>query len=269
MLVILKSFGCKPKCMIRCFSEAIEVNKIKRKHSRNVNYYVPLLSEARRESIKKIVSIQMSGQYLSCTTILRDGNILKDWKMLYMPEEMNRFHLDDVYNSVAALMKDLPESDIYLIENYVKMPNNVNVAGANLFYVKLQTLAMLIALINSSQTINTSDNTQESMNKVVLMKARLHARLFRIIVGTEIISSQDITELMLKGVFPEYITPVVPAIDAILTYRSVKEPIIRELMSNGLMLAMTFVDLILNSNPKSIQALNESSKRKLKTTKKL
>ncbi|XP_022170633.1 uncharacterized protein LOC111033963 isoform X1 [Myzus persicae] len=275
MLVILKCFGFRPLCLMRCFSEAIEVSKMKRKHSRNVNYYVPLLSEVRRESIKKIVSLQMSGRYLSCTTILRDGNILKDWKMLYMPEDMNKMNLDDVYNSVAALMKDLPESDIYLIENYVKMPNNVNVAGANLFYVKLQTLAMLIALINSGQAVNTrnntttNNNTQESMNKVILMKARLHARLFRIIVGTEIISSQDITELMLKGVFPEYITPVVPAIDAILSYRSVKEPILRELMSNGLMLAMAFVDLVLNSNSKSMQALNESSKRKLKTTKKL
>ncbi|XP_025196437.1 uncharacterized protein LOC112595429 isoform X2 [Melanaphis sacchari] len=267
--MILKSFGCQPMCMIRCFSEAIEVSKIKRKHIRNVNYYMPLLSEARRESIKKIVSIQMSGHYLSCTTILRDGNILKDWKVLNMPEEMNKFNLDDVYNSVAALMKDIPESDIYLIENHVKMPNNVNVAGANLFYVKLQTLAMLIALINNSQAMNTSSDNTQSMNKVVLMKARLHARLFRIIIGTEIISSQDITEMMLKGIFPEYITPVVPAIDAILTYRSMKEPIIKELMSNGLMLAMTFVDLVLNSNPKSIQALNESSKRKLKTTKKL
>jgi len=43
----------------------------------------------------------MSGRYLSCTTILREGNILKDWKMLYMPEEMNKFNLDDVYNSVS------------------------------------------------------------------------------------------------------------------------------------------------------------------------
>lgn len=100
------------------------------------------------------------------------------------------------------------------------------------------------------------------------MKARLHARLFRIIVGTEIISSQEITELMLKGIFPEYVTPVVPAIDAVLSYRSIKEPIIKELMSNGLMLAMAFVDLVLNTNPKSIQALNETSKRKFKSTKK-
>lgn len=33
--------------LIRCFSEAIEIGKVKRKISRNVNYYVPLLSEAR------------------------------------------------------------------------------------------------------------------------------------------------------------------------------------------------------------------------------
>lgn len=49
-------------------------------------------------------------------------------------------------------MKDLPEGDVYVIENYLKMPNNVSVAGANLFYVKLQTIAMLVALINSRQT---------------------------------------------------------------------------------------------------------------------
>lgn len=102
------------------------------------------------------------------------------------------------------------------------------------------------------------------MNKVILMKARLHARLFKIIVGTEIISSQEITELMLKGTFPEYVTPIVPEIGAILSYNSVKDVVEKEQMSNCLMLAMTFIDLVLNSNPKSIQALNESSKRKLK-----
>lgn len=58
-------------------------------------------------------------------------------------------------------MKDLPEADVYVIENYVKMPNNVNVAGANLFYVKLQTIAMLIALINSKQSVNSSNSTRK------------------------------------------------------------------------------------------------------------
>lgn len=104
------------------------------------------------------------------------------------------------------------------------------------------------------------------MNRVILMKARLHARLFRIIIGTEIISSRDITELMLKGTFPEYITPIVPSIDAIVSYRSIKEPIVKEIMSNSLMLAMTFVDLVLNSNLKSIKALNETANRKMKNT---
>lgn len=56
-------------------------------------------------------------------------------------------------------MKNLPESDVYLIENFVKMPNNVNIAGANLFYVRLQTLAMLIALINSAHKENSSIET--------------------------------------------------------------------------------------------------------------
>lgn len=70
--------------------------------------------------------------------------------------------------------------------------------------------------------------------------------------------------MMFKGTFPDYVTPVVPKIDAVLSFRSAEEPIIKELMSNGLMLAMTFVDLVLNSNQKSIEALNESSRRKLK-----
>jgi len=101
------------------------------------------------------------------------------------------------------------------------------------------------------------------------MKAHLHARLFRIVVGTEIISSQEITELMLKGTFPEHVTPIVPAIDAVLSYRSIKEPIVKELMSNGLMLAMTFVDLVLNLNPKSMKVISGTSKRKIKDYKKI
>jgi len=104
---------------------------------------------------------------------------------------------------------------------------------------------------------------ESSANKVILMKARLHARLFKIIVGTEMISSQEITELMLKGTFPSHVTPIVPAIDAVLSYNSIKEPIVKELMSNGLMLAMTFIDLVLNLNSKSMQAIKGSSKRKL------
>lgn len=70
---------------------------------------------------------------------------------------------------------------------------------------------------------------------------------------------------MLKGTFPDYVTPVIPRIDAILSYRSAEEPIIKELMSNSLMLVMTFVDLVLNSNQKSIEALMESSRRRLNT----
>ncbi|VVC24553.1 Hypothetical protein CINCED_3A007903 [Cinara cedri] len=266
ILVLFKSYGCRPLILFRYFSDAIDVGKVKKKKQRNINNYcVPILSEDKKQSIKRIVSLQISGQYIISTTMLRDGNILSDWQFLSLPDNMNKFNLNDVYNCVAKLVKKLPESDVYLIENFIKMPNNVNVAGANLFYVRLQTLSMLIALINSGNKENSSNETEHS-NKVILMKARLQARLFRIIVGSEVISSQDITELMFKGTFPDYVTPVIPAIDATLTYRSTKEPLIKEFMSNGLMLAMTFIDLVLNSNSNTIQALNVSSRRKLKTT---
>lgn len=49
----------------------------------------------------------MSGQYLGCTTILRDGNILADWKTINLPENMNKFHLDNVYNCVSILFVHL------------------------------------------------------------------------------------------------------------------------------------------------------------------
>lgn len=64
---------------------------------------------------------------------------------------------------VKELVNNLPKSDVYVIENYIKMPNNVSIAGANLFYIKLQTLAMLIALINSGQTENSLNNTSKSL----------------------------------------------------------------------------------------------------------
>lgn len=57
------------------------------------------------------------------------------------------------------LLNNLPESDVYLIENFIRMPNNMNVTGTNLFYVRLQTLSMLIALINSGHKENSSNKT--------------------------------------------------------------------------------------------------------------
>lgn len=66
-------------------------------------------------------------------------------------------------------MENLPEGDIYLIENYMKMQKNMNVVGANLFYVKLQTIAMLIALINSSKTFNSSDTMRKWFNNVYII----------------------------------------------------------------------------------------------------
>ncbi|XP_050420843.1 uncharacterized protein LOC126833502 [Adelges cooleyi] len=266
--MIMKLLGCRSIRFIRYFSDVQKVTKFKPKASRKINYCTPILSEERKKSINKIVALQISGRYLTCTSFLRDGNMLVDWKMLCFPENMYKFNLNDIYNSVVDIMKDLPQGDAYLIENYMKMPSNVNVAGANLFYIKLQTLAMLIALINSSQMKDLSTNTNEKDSKVVLMKARLHARLFRIIVGTEIISSQTITESMLKGNFPEHITPITPGIDAVLTYNSVQDPAIKELMSNGLMMALTFVNLVLNCNPNSLQALSTSYSKKLKSNKK-
>jgi len=65
-------------------------------------------------------------------------------------------------------MEHLPEGDIYLIENYMKMQSNVNVVGANLFYVKLQTLAMLIALINSDKTLNCPNSARKFLPIFIL-----------------------------------------------------------------------------------------------------
>lgn len=49
----------------------------------------------------------MSGKYLNCTSILRDGNILADWKTICMPEDMYKYNLDDIYNTVSIIQKCL------------------------------------------------------------------------------------------------------------------------------------------------------------------
>lgn len=45
----------------------------------------------------------MSGSYISYTSLLREGNILVDMKTICMPEDMHKFHLDDVYNNVSNI----------------------------------------------------------------------------------------------------------------------------------------------------------------------
>lgn len=43
----------------------------------------------------------MSGSYMSYTSLLREGNIIDDMKTIRLPEDMHKFHLDDVYNNVS------------------------------------------------------------------------------------------------------------------------------------------------------------------------
>lgn len=45
----------------------------------------------------------MSGSYMSYTYLLREGNILVDMKTIRMPEDMHKFHLDDIYNNVSKI----------------------------------------------------------------------------------------------------------------------------------------------------------------------
>lgn len=49
MLVLMKYFGCRSMSLVRYFSDTIEAISVKRKNIRNVNYYVPTLSENRKQ----------------------------------------------------------------------------------------------------------------------------------------------------------------------------------------------------------------------------
>lgn len=49
MLVIMKYFGCRPMSLIRNFSSAVEIGKVKKKSFRSTNYYAPLLSEENKQ----------------------------------------------------------------------------------------------------------------------------------------------------------------------------------------------------------------------------
>lgn len=51
MLVLFKLFGGRPLILFRCFSDAIDVSKVKRKNNRNINYYAPILSEKKKQVI--------------------------------------------------------------------------------------------------------------------------------------------------------------------------------------------------------------------------
>lgn len=51
MLVLFKSFGCRPLILFRYFSDAIDVSKVKQKSHRKINFYTPILSEKKKQVI--------------------------------------------------------------------------------------------------------------------------------------------------------------------------------------------------------------------------
>ncbi|VEN58301.1 unnamed protein product [Callosobruchus maculatus] len=123
---------------------------------------------------------------------------------------------------------------------------------------------MLVALLNTSKrhnialslADNDSDHQAAIQNVVFFMKTMVPARLFKILVGFEKVSAIDkVTALILNGDSNE--VPCSPIfVDntmkrAFLSQTSVN----KEVLSQSLMLVVSFMDLCVHQNPKCLARL--------------
>lgn len=98
----------------------------------------------------------------------------------------------------------------------------------------------------------------ETDNRVYFLQTFLASRLFRKIVGSERVSALDVVENMIGGTGESWHQPVTFAARAVSRYQQVKGPL-RDNMSQGLLLAVSFMELVLLKNPSAYRILGKST----------
>lgn len=97
----------------------------------------------------------------------------------------------------------------------------------------------------------------ETDNRVYFLHTYLPSRLFRKIVGSERVSALDVVDNMIAGSGEKWHQPVTFAPGAVSRYQQVNGPL-RDNMSQGLLLAVSFTELVMLKNPSALRILGKS-----------
>lgn len=178
----LDGFGEK---ILDKFYDSILGNKVKRVERKLASILTPKLSEDFRTNIENCVSLNIAVNSVSWSRIEIENERqfkVTDWS--YLPIDNKKMQIHDLVELALRVLKEIPQADVYLMENPVRAPtimSNASSAKINVNVEKAQLTAMLSALLMSRQP----DTYPGCAPNLYFVKQFAAAKLFNTFVGNE------------------------------------------------------------------------------------
>ncbi|XP_037032713.1 uncharacterized protein LOC119071769 isoform X1 [Bradysia coprophila] len=239
---------------------------------RILSHTTPKISDNVISQIKSFTAIQCGLTGLAWCTFVLTPNALTNithWEWRPLPQSKLSLHL--MASFISNALKAVPQSDFYVFENPVatnvgsSQKVNLNVQLSNM----IGMASVLVAQRSTLLTVVDEEINDESINNVAYLRKYLYARLFKLYVGTEQISSNNYVDTLLRWsqtstVLNEDVQTLVQVEDDLKSSYASSESQVKELLSCTLLTGLAFLRLNVLKCPKSYEALKERSKKKIK-----
>lgn len=239
---------------------------------KKVQFVQPPLHDSVRSSIKSIVSFHADLNFIAWTKLRLEPNesspgqiVVEEWMTQEIScEDDKKLSLIDLIKILMPLCKEIPSGDVYVVEaqqmstasqqGATSIQININVEKAQL----IAMLSILMASRSSSPKTSSSDeepkasvnalkNTSKSM-PLYFLRNFLASRLYKILVGNERVSANDVVESIFN--YGESISKTENAsLSAVDVPWSLKEQysksgrVEREYMGQSMLIGLTFLKL--------------------------
>ncbi|KAJ8915858.1 hypothetical protein NQ315_004672 [Exocentrus adspersus] len=226
--------------------------------------------------IESSVGIHLGPMGISWAKLCRDQNEVTDWNCEGFGNLPKKMLPTETFDLAIRITNKLPAGDIYVLETNPSISPQASTQASTVtsYNQQLELTSMLIALINTSiqhnpllqKTVSSINRATSIQNVVYHLKSRIPARLFKTLVGTEKVSAiTTVMELVQNdGKSKSFSLPCTPITlteqlrNAFLS----QSPADKELLSQALMLVVSFMDLCIYKNPVSLVAITPGKNNK-------
>ncbi|XP_067012673.2 transcription elongation factor, mitochondrial [Anabrus simplex] len=187
--------------------------------------------------VKNVVGLHVNRSVISWANLSRDRELLH-WDMYELPSGIKN-HPCHLYEVLVDVKKKLPQADLYVMEDVRYSLQHLS----DLLFHHIRTI--LFMLLNNDQNVSCSS---EISHRVFFLRHLASARLFERLVGNEKVSAQSVVSKILETTFQNSVSA---DCSLRITY-SAKNSVEKELLSEALLLTVSFMDLIVLKNIKEL-----------------
>ncbi|XP_074028227.1 transcription elongation factor, mitochondrial isoform X2 [Leptinotarsa decemlineata] len=235
--------------------------------SKRVKHIVTPPLNGLAEELNSATGIHLSPIGISWARLSLEGNKLTKWSYEDFSSIPKKMLPTEIFLQAIDVVKRIPPSDVYIFESTEPLSPTRQVATVSSFHQQIALTSMLLALLNTSMNHNASlrnvgkDNTVQSIakNRVFFLKPKLPARLFETLIGKEKVSTLSVVNELMQNygglewkLKCEPITVEEALKNSFSSYSSSN----KELMGQALLLVVSFMNLCVLKNPKSLKAVN-------------